>query len=94
MFHLEKHRHQLVIEIKLPDAALTEYKKQKRADPTGAAIFTLESEEDLALAALVSKKKSFKASIVKKNAPEKLVSPPFSFPRCAATTPPRNLPAH
>lgn len=71
MFHLEKHRHQLVIEIKLPDAALTEYKKQKRADPTGAAIFTLESEEDLALAALVSKKKSFKASIVKKNAPEK-----------------------
>ena len=71
MFHLEKHRHQLIIEVKLPDAAMAEYKKQKKDDPTGAAIFTIETEEDLALAELVSKKKSFKASIIRKTAPEK-----------------------
>ncbi len=71
MFHLEKHRHQLIIEVKLPHAAMAEYKKQKKADPTGAAVFTLETAEDLALAALVSEKKSFKASIIKNNAPQK-----------------------
>ena len=75
MFHLEKHRHQLIIEVELPDAAMAEYKNEKKADPTGSAIFTLETEEDLALAELVSKKKPFKASIMKKNAPEKCVSP-------------------
>ena len=75
MFHLEKHRHQLIIEVKLPDAAMAEYKREKKADPTGSAIFTLECEEDLALAELVSKKKPFKASIMKKNAPETCVSP-------------------
>ena len=70
MFHLEKHRHQLIIEFKLPDAAMDVYREQKKADPTGAAVFTLETEEDLALAALVLEKKSFKASIIKKNAQE------------------------
>ena len=78
MFHLERHRHQLIIEVKLPEAALAEYKRQKEADSTGA-VFTVETEEDLALAALVSEKKPFKASIIKKNAPEKRVpSPPLS----------------
>ena len=71
MFHLEKHRHQLIIEIKLPDAAMAEYKKEKEADATGAAIFTLETEGDLTIAALVSEKKSFKASIIKSDGPEK-----------------------
>ena len=75
MFHLEKHRHQLIIEVKLPDAAIAEYKKEKEADPTGSAVFSLETEEDLTLAELVSDKKPFKASIVKKNAPEKCVYP-------------------
>lgn len=73
MFYLEKHRHQLIIEVKFPDAAMAEYKKEKKADPT--AIFTLETEEDLALAELVSVQKPFKASIMKKNAPEKCVPP-------------------
>ncbi len=71
MFHLEKHRHQLIIEVKLSDAAMAEYKKQKKADPTGTAVFTLETEGAVALAALVSEKKSFKASIIKKHAAEK-----------------------
>lgn len=82
MFHLEKHRHQLIIEVKLSDAAMAEYTKQKKADPTGAAVFTLQTEEDLALAALVSKKKSFKASIIMERAPEKwafLYCSPLSF---------------
>ena len=83
MFHLEKHRHQLIIEVKLPDAAMAKYKEEKKADPTSSAIFTLETEEDLALAELVSDKKPFKASIMKKNAPEKCVSPspPIAIPQ-------------
>lgn len=89
MFRLEKHRHQLIIEVKLPDAALAKYKEQKKADPTGAAVFTLETEEDLALAALVSEQKSFKASIIKKIASEKLVSLPFSVAQCRS----RSLPS-
>ena len=86
MFHLEKHRHQLIMEVKLPDTALAEYKKEKKAYPK--AIFTLETEEDLALAELVSEQKSFKASIVKKNAPTKCVPlsplrrPSSTFLRC------------
>ena len=75
MFYLEKHRRQLIIEVKLPDAAMSEYKKEKEADATGSAFFTLETEEDLALAELIAEKKPFKASIIKKNAPEKFVSP-------------------
>ena len=71
MFHLGKHRRQLIMEVKLPRMAMAEYKEQKKSDPTGAAIFTLETEEDLALAALVSEKKSFKASIIKNDAPQK-----------------------
>ena len=75
MFYLEENRHQLIIEVKLPDAAVAEYKKEKEADPTGSTFFTLETQEDLALAELVAEKKPFKASIIKKNAPEKCVSP-------------------
>ena len=54
---------------------MAEYKKEKKADPTGSAIFTLETEENLALAELVPDKKPFKSSIVKKNVPGKCVSP-------------------
>ena len=95
MFYLEKHRHQLIIEVTLPDAAMAEYTDCKKADRTGAAVFTLETEEDLALAALVSERKPFKASIIKKDASEKWVllsTPPLpllnsgSFPGLSLCT--------
>lgn len=61
MFHLEKHRHQLIIEVKLDDAAMKEYKTQKAKNPT--ATFKLHTLEDIALAPMVAGKKPFKASI-------------------------------
>ena len=75
MFYLDKHRHQLIIEVELPDAAMAEYKKEKEADPTDSMLFTLEIEDDLGLAELVAERKPFKASIIMKNASGKCVSP-------------------
>ena len=68
MFHLEKHRHQLIMEVNLADNVKQKYLQAKKADPT--TVFTIETEEKLALATLVAEKKSFKASI-KTRSPQK-----------------------
>ncbi|KAL8819057.1 MAG: hypothetical protein Q9191_007816, partial [Dirinaria sp. TL-2023a] len=68
MFYLEKHRHQLIIEIKLSDVAMKEYAEAKKTDPT--ATFILKSVEDIALGPLVSSKNSFKAVIEKRGSPD------------------------
>ena len=65
MFHLEKHRHQLILEATLSKEALEKYQERKRADRT--AILTLKTKEDLALAELVANKSSFKATIETKS---------------------------
>ena len=96
MFYLEKHRRQLIIEVKLPDAAMAAYTEHKKGDLTGAAVFTLETEEDLALATLVIENNPFKASIIKKNASEKCVPPPLKiyppspFLKIPGTLPPQS----
>lgn len=61
MFHLEKHRHQLIIEVKLPQEAQTKYEDAKKEHPK--EIFTLKTAEDLSLSELVAKKLPFKAII-------------------------------
>lgn len=68
MFHLEKHRHQLIIEIGVSTDALKKYKEAKKANPT--AIFTIETNVELALATLVAEKETFDANILMKS-PEK-----------------------
>ena len=68
MFHLEKHRHQLIIEVQLSPEAMNAYKERKEADP--AATYVLKTEEDVALGPLVAEKQSFKATIEKRG-PEK-----------------------
>ena len=68
MFHLEKHRHQLIMEVNLADDVKQKYVQAKKADPT--TVFTVETEEKLALSTLVAEKKSFKASI-KTRSPQK-----------------------
>ena len=69
MFHLEKHRHQLIIEVELSHDAKKAYTEGKKADPT--ATFVLKTAEDVALGPLVSETKSFKATIEKRDSPEK-----------------------
>ena len=64
MFYLEKHRHQLIIEVKLPDEALKMYTERKKAEP--AATFVLKTDEDVALGPLVAQKQSFTATIEKR----------------------------
>ena len=61
MFYLEKHRHQLIMEVKLSEEGKTKYEKAKKADP--APIFTLKTTHDLALSELVAKKLPFRADI-------------------------------
>ena len=65
MFHLEKHRHQLIIEVSLSDEALDKYRESKKTNPQ--AVFTLKTKDDLALAELVAKKSSFIAIIESKS---------------------------
>lgn len=72
MFHLEKHRHQLIIEIDLSPDVKQKYTQAKKADP--AANFTVETTESLALATLVAEKKTFKATI-KTRSPQKYEAP-------------------
>lgn len=69
MFYLEKHRHQLIIEIKLSDVAMKEYTEAKKLDPT--ATFVLKTVEDIALGPLVSNKHPFKAMIEKRESSDK-----------------------
>ena len=64
MFHLEKHRRQLIIEIELPQEAHHAYSEAKSKDPRGT--FVLTTIEDLDLGTLVSQRKPFKASISKR----------------------------
>ena len=78
MFHLEKHRHQLIIEIKLSDDAMKAYTERKKAEPKET--FILKTVEDVALGPLVSEKKSFKATIEKRGSPEKYVSFNLRYP--------------
>ena len=66
---------------------MVEYKKQKQDDRTGAGVYTLETQEDLTLATLVSKKESFKASIIKKTAADKWVSVVLLHSAAAVTLP-------
>lgn len=73
MFHLEKHRQQLIIEVKLPQGAKTKYQDAKKEHPK--EIFTLKTAEDLSLSELVAKKLSFKA-IIQTGPPEGYVAPP------------------
>lgn len=61
MFHLEKHRHQLIIEIDLPAEAKKKYKQAKEADPK--ATFTLKTTQELALSTSVAEKQAFQATI-------------------------------
>ena len=65
MFHLEKHRHQLIIEIELSQKAKQQYIECKKTDP--AASFTIKTAEDLAISTLVSKKQAFKGVIESKS---------------------------
>ena len=65
MFHHEKHRHQLILEVTLPKEAMEKYQERKRADPT--AVLTLKTKEYLALAELVANKSAFKATIETKS---------------------------
>lgn len=64
MFHLEKHRHQLIIEVRLPNEAMKAYVQAKKAEP--AATFELTTVEDIDLASLVKEKKPFSAKITKR----------------------------
>ena len=61
MFHLEKHRHQLIIEVELSQKAKKQYMECKKANPT--AIFTIKTEEELAISTLVAKNHNFKGII-------------------------------
>lgn len=64
MFHLEKHRHQLIIQIGLPDDVHKTYSEAKTKD--SQRTFVLTTTENLDLASLVSQQKRFKASIGKR----------------------------
>ena len=78
MFHLEKHRHQLIIEVELPSDAKEKYIQAKKADPS--TIFTVNTTEALALADLTAgKKKTFKA-IIKSRSPKEYEKPFFMNP--------------
>ena len=61
MFHLEKHRRQLIMEVKLSQEAKERYIECKKKNP--AAIFTIKTTEELALSTLVAKKHAFKGVI-------------------------------
>ena len=61
MFHLEKHRHQLILEVELSEKAKEQYIKCKNTNPE--AIFTIRTTEDLAISTLVSEKQAFKGVI-------------------------------
>ncbi|KAL9099527.1 MAG: hypothetical protein Q9163_004987 [Psora crenata] len=61
MFHLEKHRHQLIMEVKLSEEAMKAYTEHKKSNP--AATNVLKTTEDVALGPLVAEKQSFKATI-------------------------------
>lgn len=63
MFYLEKHRHQLIIEVTLPQEAKTKYQDAKKNNPQ--EIFTLKTIEDLSLSELAAKRLPFKAVIQK-----------------------------
>lgn len=64
MFHLERHRHQLIIEVGLPENVKKTYLEEQDKDPAG--VYILKTEEDVDLAQLVSQKKSFKGSLEKR----------------------------
>ncbi|KAL9616077.1 MAG: hypothetical protein Q9160_009012 [Pyrenula sp. 1 TL-2023] len=64
MFHLEKHRHQLIIEVELADDVRKIYVDAKKQQP--AAVFELNTIDKLDLASLVAEKKPFEASISKR----------------------------
>ncbi|KAK4693691.1 hypothetical protein P7C71_g3756, partial [Lecanoromycetidae sp. Uapishka_2] len=62
MFHLEKHRHQLIMEIEISPEAKKRYTAFKKAEPQ--AVLVVKTLEKLALAELVAQKKPFKANII------------------------------
>ena len=72
MFHLEKHRHQLIIEVELSADAKQKYTQAKKAN--SSAVFTVETTEELALSTLVAEKRKFKAKI-KTRSTDKYVVP-------------------
>ncbi len=61
MFHLEKHRHQLIIEVELSQKAKKQFIECKKTNP--AAIFTIKTTEELAISTLVAKRQAFKGVI-------------------------------
>ncbi|KAG8528989.1 uncharacterized protein KY384_006678 [Bacidia gigantensis] len=61
MFHLVKHRHQLIIEPKLPDKVFKKYTEAKKTEPTST--FGLTADENIDIATFVAENKPFKATI-------------------------------
>ena len=66
MFHLERHRHQLIIEVNLPEDVKKKYLEEQEKDLAG--VYILKTEADVNLAQLVSEKQSFKGSLEKRTA--------------------------
>ena len=79
MFHLEKHRHQLIIEVELSEKAKKQYTECKKSNP--AAIFTIKTTEDLALSTLVAKRQTFKGVIESQSLRQEY------FPDCQSPSP-------
>ena len=61
MFHLARQRHQFIVSAKLSSKAMDIYKDTKKKSPNAVFVLNTLNKEDLT--ELVSKKKSFKASI-------------------------------
>ena len=70
-FHLEKHRHQLIIEVELPNDAKKSYVDAKTAEPSATFVLETADGSDVALGPLVAEKQSFKANIKKRLADNK-----------------------
>lgn len=64
MFNLEKHRCQLIFEVKLPEDAREKYLDVKKFDPTG--LFMLKSMDKISLPDIIQGKKGFKVELTKR----------------------------
>ncbi|KAL9107284.1 MAG: hypothetical protein Q9227_007826 [Pyrenula ochraceoflavens] len=62
-FHLEAHRHQLIIEVELDKVARETYIEAKKKEP--AAVFELKTIDKVDIASLVAERKPFKGFIAK-----------------------------